>query len=133
MSQVNVGDIILVKNYADSGKNLSRHSFVVISVDSGEVKGLEYDVICNVLSSFKDDEQRKRKMKYPGNFEVSNADSSVAGGNKKDGYIKAEQFYLFKLDKIDYSVIGTLNTDVLKSLLIFIASLDSVKFIADNL
>ena len=133
MSEVNVGDIILINNYVDNGRNLSRHSFVVISVDAGEIQGLDYDVICNVLSSFKNDEQRERKLKYPGNFEILNENSSITGGNDKDGYVKAEQFYFFKLDKINYSVIGTLNVAVLKKLLSFIASLGLIALITDNL
>ncbi|MCL1821179.1 MAG: type II toxin-antitoxin system PemK/MazF family toxin [Oscillospiraceae bacterium] len=133
MDNVNVGDIILVRDYKDGNRSISGHSFVVISSEAGEVKGLEYDVICNVLSSFKGEEQRKRKLGYPGNFEISHKDSSVPGGNDKDGYIKAEQFYFFKLDKIDYSVIGKLDDEVLKKLLLFIADFISVKLIVDNL
>jgi len=128
-----IGDIILVNNYTDNGKNIARHSFVVISNERGQVQGLDYDVICNVLSSFKDDEQRKRKLGYPGNFEISHEDSCVPNGNSKDGYIKAEQFYFFKLDKIDYTVIGKLNEDVLANLLEFIASLGLIKLVLDNL
>lgn len=32
-----VGDIILVNSYKDNGKNLSRHSFVVISDEEGKI------------------------------------------------------------------------------------------------
>ena len=133
MCEVNVGDIILINEYVHNGQMISKHSFVVISVEAGKIQGLDYDIICNVLSSFKDEEQRKRKLKYPGNFEVANEDSTLVTGNDKDGYIKAEQFYYFNLDKINYSVIGKLNTDVLNDLLIFIASLGLIKIITDNL
>jgi len=133
MNKVNVGDILLINRYVDGEKALSRHSFVVIKSEGGEIQGLEYDVVCNALSSFKDEEQRKRKLKYPGNFEISHENSSVPGGNAKDGYIKAEQFYFFNLSKINYSVIGKLDADVLKLLLLFIAGLKVVKYIVDNL
>jgi len=128
-----VGDIILIKNYTDNGRSISRHSFVVISADAGQVRGLDYDVICNVLSSFKDEAQRKKKLGYPGNFEILHEDSSVPGGNDKDGYIKAEQFYYFKLDKIDYTVIGKLNPDILADLLEFITTLGFIKLVIDKL
>ena len=133
MNKINVGDILLIRKYLDGTKNLSKHSFVVIKSEAGEIQGLEYDVICNVLSSFKDEEQRKRKLGYPGNFEILHEDSSVPDGNTKDGYIKAEQFYFFNLDKIDYAVIGKLNTDVLNKLLLFISDLGEIKLIIDNL
>jgi hypothetical protein len=133
MCEVEVGDIILIANYKDGDINLSKHSFVVIEAEGGQIQGLEYDVICNVLSSFKDEEQRKKKLGYPGNFEISHEDRNVPGGNDKDGYIKAEQFYFFKLDKIDYRVIGKLNDDVLNNLLLFIAGLKSIKMVVDNL
>lgn len=57
-----IGDIILVEKYKDRGKTLGRHSFVVIDDQDGEIHGLPYDMICNVFSSFKDEEQKKRKF-----------------------------------------------------------------------
>ena len=35
-----IGDIILVQKYKDRGQDLSRHSFVVISDENGEIQGL---------------------------------------------------------------------------------------------
>lgn len=64
----NIGDIILINNYNDNGKILHRHSFVVIDDEGGEIMGLPYDFVANVLSSFKDNIQRQRKLSYDGNF-----------------------------------------------------------------
>ena len=61
-----VGDIILVDHYSDNGKTLSKHSFVVIDDNNGTIEGMSYDMICNVLSSFKSEEQKRRKLSYPG-------------------------------------------------------------------
>ena len=57
-----VGDIIVVKNFVSQGVTLSRHSFVVLSTDQGKIQGLDYDLVCNVMSSFNSEEQRKKKL-----------------------------------------------------------------------
>jgi hypothetical protein len=108
-----IGDIILVNNYKDKGKTLRRHSFVVISDENGEIEGLSYDLICNVLSSFKNDEQKKRKMGYPGNFPIANGDTITTPHNSKDGYLKTDQLYYFNKSILDYSVIGYIKPDIL--------------------
>ena len=117
------GDIILIKQYKDHGTMLPKHSFVVISDECGTVCGLPFDFIALVMSSFKDGEQRKKKMRFPGNFPVTAEDKYMsAWANEKDGYIKAEQFYYFKKNKIDYSVIGSLTEETFEILLDFIES-----------
>lgn len=65
-----IGDIILIERYKDREKTLGRHSFVVIDDQNGEIQGLPYDMICNVFSSFKNEEQKKRKLSNPGNFQL---------------------------------------------------------------
>ena len=129
-----VGDIILIKSYQHKGHVLSKHSFVVLNVESGTIKGLDYDFVCNVLSSFKNDIQRTRKLSYPGNFEIIHTDSSVNDGNTKDGYVKAEQLYYFNSHKLDYTIIGKLHPDVFNRLIEFIEGLDvPIEHITDNL
>ena len=116
-----MGDIILVNKYIHGSESINKHSFVVISNDGGEIQGLDYDLICNVMSSFKDEEQRLKKM-------------NVIDGNSKDGYIKAEQFYYFNSEKLDYIVIGSVKEDVFNSLIDFIEELDiEIEMIIDNL
>ena len=129
-----LGDIILIKSYQHKGHALSKHSFVVLNVEAGKIEGLDYDFVCNVLSSFKNQEQRTKKLNYPGNFEIKHKDSSVVKTNTKDGYIKAEQLYYFNRDKTDYLIIGKLNTDVFNRLIHFIENLDiPLEHITDNL
>ena len=129
-----VGDIILIDEYYHGGQHLSRHSFVVLSVKGGTISGLDYNLVCNVLSSFKDEKHKVDKLGYSGNFEISHNDGSVVDGNSKDGYIKAEQIYYFNDDKIDYSVIGKLHPDAYKRLKEFIIALDiPLELIIDNL
>ena len=129
-----VGDIILVNSYKDNGKNLSRHSFVVISDEEGKIQGCSYDFICNVLSSFKNEEQKKRKLNYPGNFPIAHDDTVTDPHNDKDGYIKMDQWYYFNKDKLDYTVIGSVKQDIFDLLIEF---LEDSKFdlydIIDNL
>jgi len=129
-----VGDIILIESYQHKGRALSKHSFVVLSVEADKIEGLDYDFVCNVLSSFKSEQQRVKKLGYPGNFEITHEDSSVIKGNAKDGYAKAEQLYYFNRDKTDYTVIGKLHTDVFNRLVVFIESLEvPLEHITDNL
>lgn len=130
----NVGDIIVVKNYKDRGKDLSKHSFVVLSEDSGNIQGLDYDIICNVMSSFKNEKQHDIKMSYPGNFPITHDDFDPINGNKNRGYIKAEQFYYFKKDSLDYIVIGQMRPEIFNLLIEFINTLEiPLEHIIDNL
>lgn len=129
-----VGDIILIKSYQHKGRALSKHSFVVLNVEAGKIEGLDYDFVCNVLSSFKDAQQRTKKLSYPGNFEITHEDSTVIKGNAKDGYAKAEQLYYFNRDKTEYTIIGKLHTDVFNRLIAFIENLEvPLERITDNL
>ena len=53
---------------------------------------------------------------------------------REDGYVKAEQLYYFNKQKIDYSVIGKLHTDVFNRLVEFISSLSvPLEHVTDNL
>lgn len=131
-----VGDIIVVEDYHDHGNILSKHSFVVIDDEPDEIKGISYDMICNAMSSFKDEKQNERKMKYPGNFPIVVADEDLKtpNGNNKSGYIKADQLYYFNKSKITYRVIGNIKPDILDLLLEFIEESDfELIDILDNL
>ena len=124
----------MVKAYKHRGHSLSKHSFVVLSNESGTIAGLDYDFVCNVLSSFKNEQQKEKKLDYPGNFAIYSGDSSVARGNTKDGYVKAEQLYYFNNAKIEYSIIGRMHADVFNRLVDFIENLNApLEHIIDNL
>ena len=129
-----VGDIILIKNYKHNDVTLSKHSFVVLDVENDEIHSLPYDLMCNVMSSFSSDEQREKKLKYPGNFPITYSETKIQNGNNKDGYIKAEQFYYFKKDSLNYKVIGNILPETFNKLVEFINSLDvEFEHITDNL
>lgn len=133
-----IGDIIVVYHYKDGKKSLDTHSFVVLDDTNGQIRGIDFDFIGLVMSSVKNEEQKKRKLSYPGNFPIVPEDQDIIGGdNGESGYIKAEQFYYFNKNKIDYKVIGKLDMDIFNLLVEFIGELINagVKFrqITDNL
>ena len=130
-----IGDIIVIEKYKDGNRDLSRHSFVVIQDEGGCIKGLNFDIIALVMSSFKDEQKRKRKMQYD-NFPIVPDDRDLSGdGNEKDGYIKADQFYFFQKANLEYRVIGRLKDDILLLLFEFIETelKEDPKLIIDNL
>ncbi len=132
------GDIILVRSYKDGDIQLGRHSFVVLDDEEGRVHGVDYDLIALVMSSFASEEQRIKKLKFPGNFEISAANEQMnISAHGKDGYIKAEQFYYFKKENLDYVQIGSLTIDTWSALLDFIEALEKngikIRQITDNL
>ena len=61
-----IGDIIVVRKYiGDDGKIINKqHSFIVIDDNSNQISGLKYDMVANVMSSFRDDKHKKKKLKY---------------------------------------------------------------------
>ncbi len=128
-----VGDIIVVRNYTSQGQSLGRHSFVVLSTEHGQIQGLDYDLVCNVMSSFHSEEHREKKLRYPGNFEYSSSDELVEGGHGRPGFIKADQIYYFNSDKLDYYVIGNVLPNLLTALIEFVNALDKVEHVIDNL
>lgn len=130
-----VGDIIVVENYSSHGMTLDHHSFIVISDENGNIQGLDYDIISVVMSSFKSDAQKAKKLSYPGNFPITPDDQDIIGGsNGKSGYVKAEQFYYFNKDKIKFRVIGSVQEDIFNLLIRFIQNLQiPIELITDNL
>ena len=128
-----VGDIIVIKKYVSHGKDLSRHSFVVLSEDEGEICGLEYNLVCNVMSSFHSEEHRKSKMRFPGNLEYSVSEEMIKNGHGRSGFIKADQLYYFDRRNLDYYVIGNVSPELFIRLTDFIRSLESTEAIIDNL
>ena len=128
-----VGDIIVVKNYKSQGQEIRQHSFVVLNTQEGKIQGLDFNMVCNVMSSFHSPEHKQKKLGYPGNFEYSAEQENIKNGHGKDGYIKAEQFYYFDRNKTDFYVLGNVDPELLKALIQFIADLEEVVHITDNL
>ena len=134
-----IGDIILVDKYDSNGESVSKHSFIVLDDKNGKIQGVSYDLVCLVMSSFKDENQKKKKMQYPGNFPIvaDDVDITSGKGNSKSGYVKAEQLYYFDKHKIRYKVIGSIKEDIFNLLVEFIQELkkQGIEFeqITDNL
>lgn len=128
-----VGDIIVVKNYKSHGTIINRHSFVVLSTEKGQIQGLDFDLVCNVMSSFHSEEHKKQKLRYPGNFLYSAEQEHIKNGHSKEGYIKAEQFYYFDREKTDFYVLGNVEPELFNKLLAYIQTLDEIESIIDNL
>ena len=128
-----VGDIIVVKEYKSQNSVLRRHSFVVLDIEGGKISGMDYDMVCNVMSSFHSEEHRKKKLKFPGNFEYSSNQENVKNGHGKDLYIKADQLYYFDSSTIEYYVIGNITPELFNQLIEFIEKLENIEHITDNL
>ena len=127
-------DIILVDQYKSHGNEIGRHSFVVIDDTGDSIQGLPYDIVCNVLSSFKSESQKRQKLSYPGNFPITATDVLVPSGNTKAGYIKTDQLYFFKKDLISYRIIGEMTEESFDELVAFIENSDlDLEIITDNL
>ena len=131
------GDIILVKGYAHEGVTISSHPFVVLSDEAGQVCGLDFDLIALAMSSFKNEDQKRRKLSYPGNFPVSASEKNMNGMVSKDAYIKAEQFFYFDKASLNYVHIGSITSEAWESLLAFIEAFSekgiSIERVIDNL
>lgn len=130
-----IGDIIVINEYKHMGNVISKHSFVVIDDEGGRIEGIPYDFIANVMSSFKSEEQKRRKLdRYPANFPIEFDDRVVQDDNGKSGYIKADQLYYFQKDNIKYEVKGHLQPEIFNLLIEFIQGSDfEIVDIIDNL
>ncbi len=121
-----LGDIIVVKEYVgDDGTKVSQHSFVVVNDKPDFIEGVGYDFIANVMSSFKSEEQRMKKLRFEENVEIIS--DEVIGKlplNKKSGFIKADQLFYFDKKRIEYYVLGKISEDLLDELLMVIVSLN---------
>ena len=129
-----LGDIIVVNSYkGEDGKDIGRHSFVVINDESGTIAGLDYSFVASVITSFKNN--KKKKLSYDGNIELP-LDSMIGKKLKKASYVKVDQAYYFNKDKIDYFVFGTLNKesiDRLVKVIIDLANEGKIKRNINNL
>lgn len=128
------GDIILIEQYKIEDKIVGRHSFVVLKDDGGEIVGIDFDFIALAMGSTKSEEHRKRKLSYPANFPIVPEDVSVKGGNDLKAYVKAEQFFYFQKENLDYEVIGYMKDEILELLIEFIQEMKvPIVRVVDNL
>lgn len=113
-----LGDIIVVKEFKnENGITIPKHSFIVIDDNKDSIKGLNYDFVTNMMGSFHNEEHKKKKLKYKQNLYIPKGQIIGKNLNLKDGFIKANNLYLFKKDKIRYRKIGHLNNSITNELL----------------
>ena len=136
MKMCKLGDIIVINNYiGDDNKQINQHSFIVVSDEKGTIAGLEYSMVTSVISSFKNDEQRQKKLKHEENMELP-LNSMNEKNFKKLSYVKADKVFYFNKNKIDYYIIASLKDEYLDELLKLILKLASkgkLSQIIDNL
>ena len=121
-----LGDIIVVNKYeAENGETIGTHSFIVIDDTPDTIKGLEYTHVTTVISSFKSEEQKKKKLRYEENLEVTEYENKGKIKDfKKSSYIKADKLFYFNKNKLDYYVFGRISDDLLDELVKLIIKLN---------
>lgn len=120
------GDIIVVEEYiGDDGTKLKQHSFVVIRDEPGKIRGLNYDLVASVMSSFKSEEHRQKKLKYEENLEITSEDITGKYKNGKSGYIKADQLFYFDKSMVNYYVLARIDEDLMDELVQLVIELDN--------
>lgn len=120
-----IGDIIGVKNFiGQDNQNIGFHYFIVVSEEKGKILGLDFDIVGTVMSSFKNNDQRNKKIRYKENLEIMESDFDLSGRPKKSGFVKADQLFYFNKKKSNYYVVGQVDGDVLLKLLDRIGYLD---------
>ena len=131
-----LGDIIVVKNYiSEDGKMIGRHSFIVVDDSKGCISGLDYDLVTTVISSFKSEEHKKKKLSYKENMEIINYidDNNKLISFKKKSYIKVDKMYYFNKEKIDYYMLGRMTKEMFNRLIILVENLKQEKRINKNI
>ncbi len=120
-----LGDIIVINEFkGEDNKEVSKHSFIVVDDSKGEIKGLDYDFVAPIMSSFKDDKHKKKVLSYDVNKEITNDDIKGKFKLRKGSYIKANKLYYFDKNKISYTVLARINDDYLDELIKLILALD---------
>ena len=122
-----IGDIIVVDKFKDErGNDVSKHSFIVLD-------NKNY-LISNMMCSFHNKKQKKRKIDYYGNIEVKN--KKLKGNlNDRSGYIKIDKLYYFDKNK-NYEIIGHIGSNYLSEIYLRIIRLTSqrrIKLVATNI
>ena len=130
-----LGDIIVINKYiGDDGKEITKHSFIVINDKPEFIEGFEYDFVANAMSSFKSEEQRMQKLSLEENLEVvSNDIISNIPKNNKNGYVKANQLTYFDKSKINYYILGHITDELKEELILLIIALNQKNKLVNNI
>lgn len=129
-----IGDIIAVSNFIGDGNNLVKaHYFVVVNDENGQIEGLSFDIVGAVMSSFKSDEHKNKKLKYEENIAINEKEGKINNHDLKYGYIKADQLHYFSKKKTAYFVVGQVDGDVLIKILLRMQYLDTKGNLKQNI
>ncbi len=125
-----IGDIIKIENYkGDDGVEVGRHSFVVLATENDTIQGLEveFDLVGTPMSSIKSEQQRKKVEKDVGLMIIrTNDQNGMPASNYEESFIKTRLMYYFKKSNIEYSVLGSLNTET------FLALQEKLKYLDER-
>lgn len=132
-----LGDIIVIDEFiGEDGKKISKHSFIVVDDEKDSIKGLDYDFVSTIMSSFKDEKHKEKVLSYKVNKEIKNKDLKGEFKLKKSSYIKANKLYYFDKNKIVYHVLARITDEYLDDLVKMILNLseqDKISIITNNL
>lgn len=129
-----IGDIILISNFiGDGNNNVKSHYFVVVNDEAGSIEGLDFDIVGAVMSSFKNEEHKRKKLRYEENLEITENDGVINNHNLKDGYIKNDQLHYFNKNTTNYLVVGQIDGDVLIKILQLMQYLDTKGKLKQNI
>lgn len=134
-----VGDIIIVNKYkGDDNSELSKHTFIIVDDNGGEIYGLPFDLVANVMSSIKDDNHKNKKLRHEENmlFRPSDYAKVCSAHNQKEAFVKADQLFYFRKAEISYIIFGKATQEILEelfNLLNILDEKDKIKINVNNL
>lgn len=109
----------------------------MIDDNPDSICGLDYTMVTAVISSFKSEKQRKKKLSYMENVEVvAFKKNGKTRKFAKPSYIKADKLFYFDKNKLDYYVFGRISEDLLAELIkiiVFLSKEDKLVIVNDNL
>lgn len=132
-----LGDIIVVNKYtAENGEEIGRHSFIVIDDNPNYIRGLSYTHVTTVISSFKSQKHKNKKLRFKENLEIFEFENNKVHKFFKPSYIKADKLFYFNKDKLDYYILGRISEDLLDELIKLIIELandNKITIVTENL
>ncbi len=132
-----LGDIIVITEFkGEDGVDVSKHSFIVIDDNQGQIKGLDYDFVAPIMSSFQDEDHKRKVLSYDGNKEIKDDDIEGSFALKRPSYIKANKLYYFNKENISYRILARITDEYLDELVKIILNLseeEKLSIITTNL
>lgn len=112
--KLSIGDIILIQSYLGDDLTLqSGHPFIVLSLESGAIQGMEFDVVCNAMSSLEGKGQGYIDNRLA---KSSNLELQVHDGVKKRSFVKTDVLHYFKIADLSFHKVGQLEQSILNFL-----------------